>query len=268
MQKVKLNLIPQGVPPVVYASQYDVGRQFQFEIYDGDVEYDIPSNATVTFQGVKPDSHVFVYSSVDSNPVVTFTGSVVTVTTTEQMTAIPRKALCEIIIRQSGILVGTLNAYIDVEKAAVPDDAEASASDLSGFENMTSQVQGAHQELIDTREYVGKARDDILKAQTDIDKNIKVFNDALNGSLSKIIHTTLVASNWTGSSAPYRYNLGDYDKKIVNVIYDTDSITQDQIEAAKSAGIYGSAGSVLLAYNEKPTVNIPVVIGLVEFIKS
>lgn len=264
MQKVKLNLIPQGVPPVVYASQYDVGRQFQFEIYDGDMEYVIPSNATVTFQGVKQDCHVFVYSSVDSDPKVKFSGSVVTVTTTEQMTAVPKKSLCEIVIRQSGILIGTLNIFIEVERAAVPDDAEASASDLSGFENMASQVQGAHQELIDTREYIGKVRDEVINAKNYIERNI----NALNGSLTTIIRTTLVASNWTGSSAPYKYSLGDYDKKIVNVIYDTDVITEQQLDAARNAGIYGSAGSVLLAYNEKPSVNIPVVIGLVEFIKS
>ena len=264
MQKVKLNLIPQGVPPVVYASQYDVGRQFQFEIYEGDVEYEIPSNATVTFQGVKQDCHVFVYSSVDSDPKVKFSGSVVTVTTTEQMTAVPKKSLCEIVIRQSGILIGTLNIFIEVERAAVPDDAEASASDLSGFENMASQVQGAHQELIDTREYIGKVRDEVINAKNYIERNI----NTLNGSLSTIIRTTLVASNWTGSSAPYKYSLGDYDKKIVNVIYDTDVITEQQLEAARNAGIYGSSGSVLLAYNEKPSVNIPVVIGLVEFIKS
>lgn len=264
MQKVKLNLIPQGVPPVVYASQYDVGRQFEFEIYEGDVEYEIPSNATVTFQGVKQDCHVFAYSSADSNPNVTFSGSVVTVTTTEQMTAVPKKVLCEIVIRQSGILIGTLNTFIEVERAAVPDDAEASASDLSGFENMASQVQGAHQELIDTREYIGKVRDEVINAKNYIERNI----NALNGSLSTIIRTTLVASNWTGSSAPYKYSLGDYDKKIVNVIYDTDVITEQQLEAARNAGIYGSPGSMLLAYNEKPSVNIPVVIGLVEFIKS
>ena len=249
---------------MVYASQYDVGRQFQFEIYEGDVEYEIPSNATVTFQGVKQDCHVFVYSSVDSDPKVKFSGSVVTVTTTEQMTAVPKKSLCEIVIRQSGILIGTLNIFIEVERAAVPDDAEASASDLSGFENMASQVQGAHQELIDTREYIGKVRDEVINAKNYIERNI----NTLNGSLSTIIRTTLVASNWTGSSAPYKYSLGDYDKKIVNVIYDTDVITEQQLEAARNAGIYGSSGSVLLAYNEKPSVNIPVVIGLVEFIKS
>lgn len=147
MQKVKLNLIPQGVPPVVYASQYDVGRQFEFEIYESDVEYEIPSGAVVTFQGTKPDNHSFAYSTADEESVISVSGSVITVTSTEQMTAIPHKSMCEIIIRNGKVILGTLNVILDVEKGAIPEDANSSASDLSAYESMASQVQGAHQDF-------------------------------------------------------------------------------------------------------------------------
>lgn len=264
MQKVKLNLIPQGVPPVVYASQYDVGRQFEFEIYEGDVEYEIPSGAVVTFQGTKPDNHSFAYSTADKEPVISVSGSVVTVTSTEQMTAIPHKSMCEIIIRNGKVILGTLNVILDVEKGAIPEDANASASDLSAYESMASQVQGAHQEFKETREHVDKALDDVLKAKTDIEQKMAQFNE----SLSQTHKVTLKADKWQGTEAPFSYKLGDFDDVIVNMILDAETITEDQIVAAQDAYIIGGIGSTIYAYEEKPTVDIPVVIGYASFTRK
>lgn len=51
MQKVKLNLIPQGVPPVVYLSKSDVGRQFRIELYEDDFCLHTPTDAAYKLQG-------------------------------------------------------------------------------------------------------------------------------------------------------------------------------------------------------------------------
>lgn len=260
MQKVKLNLIPQGVPPVVYASQYDVGRQFEFEIYEGEVEYEIPSGAVVTFQGTKPDNHSFAYSTADEEPVISVSGSVVQVTSTEQMTAIPHKSMCEIIIRNGKVILGTLNVLLDVEKGAIPEDANASASDLSAYESMASQVQGAHQDFKETREHVDKVSSHVDERYEQVNAIVKYFN----GSLLHVNKVMLEANKWTGESAPYSYVLGEFDEDIVNIIPDTDSITEDQLYAAREAWIIGGAGSTLYAYGDKPTVDIPVTIGYVK----
>ena len=246
MQKVKLNLIPQGVPPVVYASQYDIGRQFEFEIYEGDVEYEIPSGAVVTFQGTKPDNHSFAYSTADEESVISVSGSVITVTSTEQMTAIPHKSICEIVIRNGKVILGTLNAILDVEKGAIPEDANSSASDLSAYESMASQVQGAHQDFLKIREHL-----------TDLEQKIAQFNK----SQSQTHKVTLKADKWQGIEPPYSYKLGDFDDVIVNMILDAETITEDQIVAVQDAYIIGGSGSTIYAYEEKPTVDIPVVIG-------
>ena len=87
MQTIQLNLTPCGVPPTIYASMYDVGRIFEFEIYEDAASLSIPTNATVVMRGMKPDHHAFVYSTKDDTPNVSFSGNVVTVTSTEQMTA-------------------------------------------------------------------------------------------------------------------------------------------------------------------------------------
>jgi len=277
MQKVKLNLIPQGVPPVVYASQYDVGRQFEFEIYEGDVEYEIPSGAVVTFQGMKQDGHVFAYSSADSNPNVTFSGSVVTVTTTEQMTAVPKKALCEIVIRQSGILIGTLNAYIDVERAAVPDDADTSASDLMMYQDMVNRIAGSEKAAANsasaaeatykkTSDVYNQAVKDIAEQRTQINKDIDdkkseiqtLINNFNKGSLYTE-DITLLASGWTGSDPPYSYTLSQAtDTNAIFIDMAMPGLTEDQIGAISAANLSGSKGNIIYATGEKPEIDIPV----------
>ena len=52
MQTVKLNIIPNGEPPVVYLSKNDVGRQFRIELYEDDFCLYTPTNAEYKLQGL------------------------------------------------------------------------------------------------------------------------------------------------------------------------------------------------------------------------
>ena len=250
MQQINLNLVPSGVPPVVYASQYDIGRTFRINLFDGNDTYTVPDGAVVTLVGTKTDMHSFAYSSEDDNPKVKVDGSEITVTTTEQMCAMPGNALCEISVRKSTtLIIGSLNFILHVEKAVVPEDANSSASDLSAYESMVSQVQEAHQDALEIRELLQK---------------MAQFNE----SLSQTHKVTLKADKWQGIKAPYSYKLGDFDDVIVNMILDAETITEDQIVAAQDACIIGGIGSTIYAYEKKPTVDIPVVIGYTSFTRK
>ena len=250
MQQINLNLVPSGVPPVVYASQYDVGRIFRINLFDGNDTYTVPDGAVVTLVGTKTDMHSFAYSSEDDNPKVKVDGSEITVITTEQMCAMPGNALCEISVRKSTtLIIGSLNFILHVEKAVVPEDANSSASDLSTYESMVSQVQEAHQDALEIRELLQK---------------MAQFNE----SLSQTHKVTLKADKWQGIKAPYSYKLGDFDDVIVNMILDAETITEDQIVAAQDACIIGGIGSTIYAYKKKPTVDIPVVIGYTSFTRK
>ena len=250
MQQINLNLVPSGVPPVVYASQYDVGRIFRINLFDGNDTYTVPDGAVVTLVGTKTDMHSFAYPSEDDDPKVKVDGSSITVTTTEQMCAMPGNALCEISVRKSTtLIIGSLNFILHVEKAVVPDDANSSASDLSAYESMVSQVQEAYQDALEIRELLQK---------------MAQFNE----SLSQTHKVTLKADKWQGIEAPYSYKLGDFDDVIVNMILDAETITEDQIVAAQDACIIGGIGSTIYAYKEKPTVDIPVVIGYTSFTRK
>ena len=89
IQRVRVNLIPAYdlALPVIHLKQYDqtensVGKQIELELYSGDDVYEIPSGATVTFQGTKLDKTGYQYE------VTSFEGNLVTVDIKGQMTVL------------------------------------------------------------------------------------------------------------------------------------------------------------------------------------
>lgn len=82
------------------------------------------------------------------------------------------------------------------------------------------------------------------------------------GGLSSITGT-LLASNWTGNSAPYQYDIGNtYSDKDVVIGYDASSPSSSEttMSAAEDAKIIGGESTILYAYGTKPTVDIPIII--------
>lgn len=106
-QLVNLNIIPKGIPDVVNASQYDVGRVIQFALYDGAIPYNIPLTATVQIAGKKGDNTIFCYDETDN--VVSWSGNVVTITSTQQMTAYAGEVLAQLRVINSGATIATVN---------------------------------------------------------------------------------------------------------------------------------------------------------------
>lgn len=126
MQNIGLNLIPSGISPIIYASEYDVGRLFSIDVYDGDELYTIPTDADVELHALKPDGKAIDYKC-------TFSGSTISISTTEQLTAIDGKVDCKIWIMEGSNRLGTLKFILYVDSDAIPDDANLSASDLKAI---------------------------------------------------------------------------------------------------------------------------------------
>lgn len=124
VQTINLNLIPGGVLPRINVSQYDKGsRTLLFNLYNGNVAYTIPVDATVNIQGTKADKTGFQYAC-------TFSGSVVTADLEQQMTAFPGEVTTELVITLDGDILGTANFIINVEAAALADDTVISDTEL------------------------------------------------------------------------------------------------------------------------------------------
>ena len=131
MQTEKLNLIPGSVLPVVNVSQYDKGRHFALQIYEGATAYDL-TGKDVQIRGTKPDGNGFAYDSTDG--AISVSGSTVTVSTLQQMTACGGQTMCELRITESGVILGTLNFILMVEPSALSDDTPISDTDIPAIE--------------------------------------------------------------------------------------------------------------------------------------
>lgn len=112
----KLNINPgQGYTPIISASQYDVGRELEFVIYDGNTPASIPSGTNATMVGTKPSGLGFTENcSVYGNTVTVLT----TATMTEEGGHIP----AELRLTYNGKNIGTANFIFGVEPSPHPDD--------------------------------------------------------------------------------------------------------------------------------------------------
>ena len=134
-----LELKPGGIPPIIHASQGDIGRMFKANIYwDGSAATSYVSGATVNLRGKKPDKTVFDYTA-------TLAGSMVTFETTEQMTIISGPVECELVFSNDGDIIASANFLLIVE--ASPYDPNAiSESEVQGLNAM---IQAATPEAVD-----------------------------------------------------------------------------------------------------------------------
>lgn len=125
MQSVNLQIRPNGVKPVIYVSQNDIGRQFQLILYDGATAYNLPSGATAEINGIKPDHKGFSFTEQ-----ISVSGNVATVTTTQQMTIVHGDVDCEVRFFKDGFDIGTLNFIMKVEPSPINEDTDISETVL------------------------------------------------------------------------------------------------------------------------------------------
>lgn len=136
-QNKNLNLVPGGVPQIINVSQYDKGQTLTFNLYNQGSPFTIPTGAEVSIRGTKPDNHGFAYSC-------TFSGSTVSATLQQQMTAVAGDVVTEISITKNGNLLATANFILRVEKAALGDDTVISDTEIPEIIALaTQQVEDA-----------------------------------------------------------------------------------------------------------------------------
>ena len=136
MQTINLNLVPGKVKPVVHSSQYDKGRTFRCYLFDGSTNYTLDGTETITIEGQKSDSHIFLYSVTNTQ------SNYVDVTTTEQMTAVSGLVDCELRIKKGDTDIGTANFWLEVEKAST-ENGVISDSDISALREVEDSANAA-----------------------------------------------------------------------------------------------------------------------------
>lgn len=124
-QTFNLDLIPQGVPPIVHVSQYDKGQTWNIHIYENGVVFPVPSGTSAAVQGTKPDNTGFQYPAV-----ISVGDNVVTFTVEQQMTVLGGQFECELVLVNGENQVATINFILDVEPTTLDDDTVISETEL------------------------------------------------------------------------------------------------------------------------------------------
>lgn len=137
-QNYNLDLVPSGTPLVVYVSQFDKGgRRLSFTLYKDNVAFTLPTGASATILGTKPDKIAFMYAMQTS-------GNKLYIDVTEQMTAVAGPVQCEIrVSNTAGEKIGSSNFIIYCEKTPLDSDAVISETDIPVFEELVAQANTA-----------------------------------------------------------------------------------------------------------------------------
>lgn len=115
-QTLILNMIPHGVMPVVYASQFDEQTgAVVFQLYNDTTPFSIPNGTSILVNGTKPDGTGFSYSAAS------YSGNNVTINIYKQMAVVAGDVTCELRLTRSGQTVGSLNFILRVEPTALDD---------------------------------------------------------------------------------------------------------------------------------------------------
>lgn len=156
MQTQNLQIIPKGVKPVIRASQFDVGREFELKLYDGASAYTPPAGTTLRLDGVKPDGTVFSYTEN-----LSLSGSTITVTTTTQMTLVKGVVSCEIRMTNGNTDVGTIDFDLIVEESPINENTDLSETEVPALVTLARiQMENAEAWAVGTKDGEPVSEDD------------------------------------------------------------------------------------------------------------
>lgn len=144
METINLNLIPTGARPVLHASQYDKGRQFRANLFEGSAVYTLTGAETLSIAVRKPDDHIVTEAITNTSD------SYIIIETTEQMTAVAGDSFAEVKIEEGGDLLGTLNLILAVEQS--PEEG-GDPSD-SFVHNLAQQIADAVSDQYDSNNVI------------------------------------------------------------------------------------------------------------------
>lgn len=155
MQSNNIQVAPEGVMPIVHASQYDFGREIKFYLYDGSTAYTPPVGSTINVEGIKSDGNAFSYEC-------TWSGNQVTFELTQQMTVLAETVTCELrIIDSTDMNIGTLNFKLQVEKSPIDDATQISDTEIPAIIALaTEQEENAEAWAVGTKDGTPVTSDD------------------------------------------------------------------------------------------------------------
>ena len=127
MQRIKLSTVPGVVNAGINLSQYDVGREIAFDLYDYNGPHTVGSTDVITMRATKPSGFAFEVTAT------TASSNTVVFEVTDTMSAESGSFPAELRIANGGDILGTANFLWNVERAPKQDgtiDGNAEARNL------------------------------------------------------------------------------------------------------------------------------------------
>nr|DAV01074.1 MAG TPA: BppU domain protein [Caudoviricetes sp.] len=176
-QTYTLSLQPGGAPLRIPCVQRDANsRDITFDLTSGGVAFSPPDGAVVTFDGTKPDGKSFSTAGAIS-------GTKITVTLSQQMTAVAGDVPCQLTITSGTAVLGTARFILAVSEAAIPTDPDLSTSDMSVFETLKN---AAAQSAITAAEQATAAANSATAAAAAVSGKADLAVPAAAGNLAKL----------------------------------------------------------------------------------
>ena len=132
MEVFNLDLIPGRSNPVIHCSQFDEGRTFRANLFEGASVFTLNGAETLSIIEKKLDGNMVTIAVTNTSD------SYIEFSVTEQMTAISGEQLCELRIEEGGVIIGTLNFLLDCEPS--PDTGISSDSAIHNLEEQIAEA--------------------------------------------------------------------------------------------------------------------------------
>ena len=172
MQTIRLSTTPGVVNPGAYLSQYDVGRQMLFLLYDDVGKYIPAAGSTVHIRATKPSGFGFDVACIWSQ-------NSVTVTVTDEMSNESGSFAAELRIEKNGNILGTANFLWNVERS----------THLEGTIDGNEEAENLYQSLINAINNANAAADAANQAAAGVGRGIsEELKQALLQLASKVVY--------------------------------------------------------------------------------
>lgn len=177
-QYINLNMMPSGVMPVLYCSQYDIGRPLGMVVYNGGEAVDLDTY-TCTIEATRTDGTAITAAVTTDDNIGAF---VTTATMTNKADMYPAKL---VLFDSNSRRVASLAFMMCVTKATMDENAESIEEDASLYQQYTGTVQAL----------IAEIREDI----SDLSDELAPLKQRLNGVLDvHMIH---------GTNSGHQYNI-------------------------------------------------------------
>lgn len=257
LERIVLNIIPEGEMPVFHCSQYENGRPVIIDLVssDGDA-FLVPEGASVELHCRKVDDNIVTLEpdEVDNNTV--------TFVSTEQLTACPGDNLCEVVLYASTDpvqTIATLNFILHVE----PDPLEGGLTSETQIYNLTEQVEEITQQVIGDDYYNKTEVDDFLDLKAD--KVTTYTKTQVDSALAlKADKSDTYTKTQVDNALALKANTADLARVATTGDYD-DLLNKPSIPAAQVQSDYAQADNTQVDYiKNKPDINAMIAAALLE----